>query len=155
VTEEQLAGCHPAYAAYVYAQNQVSVMSEQLTGLKEMAPFAHIVSEAEDLYLPSAPPMSPLTTSYFTCDAERDGVVCRYTPNLARHPWRAHRGRGVRRFRSIRRGQNSLPRIMHGKYREILALATPTAASKTTSKLLPCYCSCYYFRLIWPLPEPA
>jgi hypothetical protein len=45
---------------------------------------------------------------------------------------------------------NSLPRIMHGKYREILALATPTAASKTTSKLLPwCYYSCYYFRLIW------
>jgi hypothetical protein len=29
--------------------------------------------------MPSAPPMSPLTTSYFTCDAERDGVVCRYT----------------------------------------------------------------------------
>jgi hypothetical protein len=105
VTEQQLAGCHPAYAAYVYAQNQVSVMSEQLTGLKEMAPFAHIVSEAEDLYMPSAPPMSPLTTSYFTCDAERDGVVCRYTPNLARHPWRAHRGPGVRWFRSIRRGQ--------------------------------------------------
>ena len=64
MTEEQLAGCHPAYAAYVYAQNQVSVMSEQLTGLKEMAPFAHIVSEAEDLYLPSAlgvpiPPSPP------------------------------------------------------------------------------------------------
>ena len=84
--------------------------------------------------MPSAPPMSPLTTSYFTCDAIRAGVVCRYTPNLARHPWRAHRGPGVRWFRSIRRGQT---RIMHGKHREILALATPTAASKTTSKLLP------------------
>lgn len=80
VVTEQLAGCHPAHAAYVYAQNQVSVMSEQLTGLKEMAPFAHIVSEAEDLYMPSAPPMSPLTTSYFTCDAERDGVVCLQKP---------------------------------------------------------------------------
>ncbi len=45
---------------------------------------------------------------------------------------------------------NSLPRIMHGKYREILALATPTAASKTTSKLLPCY----YFRLICPFRNP-
>jgi hypothetical protein len=55
--------------------------------------------------MPGAPPMSPLTTSYFTCDAERDGVVCRYTPNLARHPWRAHRGPGVRWVRSIRRGQ--------------------------------------------------
>src|SRR5450755_2175065 len=47
--------------------NQVSVMSEQLTVLREMAPFVDIVSKAEDLYLPSAPPMSPLTTSYFTC----------------------------------------------------------------------------------------
>jgi hypothetical protein len=50
---------------------------------------------------------------------------------------------------------NSHPRIMHVKYREILALPTPTAASKTTSQLLPCYYSCYSFRLIWPLPEPA
>ena len=46
----------PAHAAYVYAQNQVSVMSEQLTALKEMAPFADIISQAEDLYMPSAPP---------------------------------------------------------------------------------------------------
>lgn len=105
MTEEQLAGCHPAYAAYVYAQNQVSVMSEQLTGFERDGAVRAIVSEAEDLYMPGAPPMSPLTTSYFTCDAERDGVVCRYTPNLARHPWRAHWGPGVRWFRSIRRGQ--------------------------------------------------
>src|ERR1035441_9033085 len=62
VTEGELAGFHPAHAAYVYAQNQVSVMSEQLTALREMAPFVDIVSKAEDLYLPSGPPMSPLTT---------------------------------------------------------------------------------------------
>ncbi len=37
VTPEELAGFDPAHAAYVYAQNQVSVMSEQLTALKEMA----------------------------------------------------------------------------------------------------------------------
>jgi len=30
-----LAGFHPAYAAYVYNQNQVSVMSEQLTAFNE------------------------------------------------------------------------------------------------------------------------
>jgi len=62
-----LTGFHPAHAAYVYTQNQVSVMSEQLTALKEMAPFTEIIAKAEDLYMPSAPPMSPLTTSYFTC----------------------------------------------------------------------------------------
>jgi hypothetical protein len=50
-------------------------MSEQLTALKEMAPFADIISKAEDLYMPSAPPMSPLTTSYFTCWAFFDACV--------------------------------------------------------------------------------
>ena len=75
VTKRELAGFHPAHAAYVYAQNQVSVMSEQLTALREMAPFVDIVSKAEDLYLPSGPPMSPLTTSYFTCWAFFDACA--------------------------------------------------------------------------------
>ncbi|MGA3236552.1 MAG: hypothetical protein ABSG03_09635 [Bryobacteraceae bacterium] len=64
---EDLAALHPAHAAYVYALNQVSVMSEQLTAMREMEPFVDIVSKAEDLYMPSSPPMSPLTDSYFTC----------------------------------------------------------------------------------------
>jgi hypothetical protein len=75
VTEGELAGFHPAHAAYVYAHNQVSVMSEQLTALKEMTPFVDIVSQAENLYLPSGPPMSPLTTSYFTCWALFDACT--------------------------------------------------------------------------------
>jgi hypothetical protein len=66
VSRKELEGFHPAHAAYVHAQNQVSVMSEQLTALKEMRPFADMISKAEDLYQPSGPPMSPLTTSYFT-----------------------------------------------------------------------------------------
>ena len=70
-----LAGMHPARAAYVYAQNQVSVMSEQLTSLKEMAPLAELVSAAEELYRPGGPPVSPLTTSYFTCWAFFDACV--------------------------------------------------------------------------------
>ena len=61
VTQKELADLHPAHAVYVYAQNQVSVMSEQLTALKEMARFAKLISKAEDEYLPSGPPMSPLT----------------------------------------------------------------------------------------------
>jgi hypothetical protein len=75
VSQKELEGFHPAHAAYVYAQNQVSVMSEQLTALKEMAPFVDIISKAEDLYAPSAPPMSPLTTSYFTCWAFFDACA--------------------------------------------------------------------------------
>jgi len=75
VSKEALAGFLPAHAAYVYAQNQVSVMSEQLTALAEMAPFVDIISNAEDLYMPSGPPMSPLTTSYFTCWAFFDACA--------------------------------------------------------------------------------
>jgi hypothetical protein len=66
VSKEDRALLHPAHAAYVFAQNQVSVISEQITALDEMAPFAELVTRAEDLYLPSGPPMSPLTDSYFT-----------------------------------------------------------------------------------------
>ena len=65
-TAEDLAAFDPAHAAYVYTQNQVSVMSEQLTALKEMAPFADIIAKAEDLYMPGGPPMSPLTGSYLS-----------------------------------------------------------------------------------------
>ena len=74
-TQEELADLHPSHAVYVYAQNQVSVMSEQLTALKEMAQFAKLISKAEDEYMPSGPPMSPLTASFFTCWAFFDACV--------------------------------------------------------------------------------
>ena len=74
-TREDLADLHPAHAIYVYAQNQVSVMSEQLTALKEMDRFVKLLSKAEEEYMPSGPPMSPLTTSFFTCWAFFDACV--------------------------------------------------------------------------------
>jgi hypothetical protein len=74
-TRKDLAGFHPAHAVYVHAQNQVSVMSEQLTALKEMTQFTDLISKAEDEYLPSGPPMSPLTASFFTCWAFFDACL--------------------------------------------------------------------------------
>lgn len=65
-SREELAGFHPAHAAYVYAQNQISVMSEQLTALDEMEWFAQFFSKAEDEYMSSGPPWSPLTPSFYT-----------------------------------------------------------------------------------------
>jgi hypothetical protein len=65
--EEQLAKTHPAFAIYVYAQNQMSVMAEQLLQLPEMKSFAKQIGPAEDEYAPSWPPMSPISTSLFTC----------------------------------------------------------------------------------------
>ncbi len=65
-SREELAELHPAHAAYVHVQNQVSILSEQLTALPETRKLADRIAAAEDEYGPSAPPMSPLTTSYFT-----------------------------------------------------------------------------------------
>lgn len=67
VSPQRLAALFPAHAAYIYAQNQVSVMAEMLTELEAMTPFADLIAEAQDVYLPGGPPMSPLTGSYFTC----------------------------------------------------------------------------------------
>jgi hypothetical protein len=75
VTKEDLAGYHAAHAAYVYCQNQVSVMAELVTALDEMTPFVDTIQRAEDMYMPSGPPMSPLTLSYFTCWAFFDACV--------------------------------------------------------------------------------
>ena len=73
--QETLAGLQPAHAAYVYTQNVVSVLSEQLTALPEMRRFAKLIGDAEEEYMPSGPPMSPLTGSYFTCWAFFDACV--------------------------------------------------------------------------------
>jgi hypothetical protein len=63
----ELKGLHPTHAAYVYAHNFVSALVEKCAGWEEMKAFVKIIARAEDIYMPSGPPMSPLTTSYFTC----------------------------------------------------------------------------------------
>ncbi|MCK5689149.1 hypothetical protein KAI87_07760 [Myxococcota bacterium] len=74
-TQEELASLHPAYAIYAYAQNQVSVLEEELSALKEMHPFNKLISEADEVYMPGGPPMSPLTKSYFAMWASFDACV--------------------------------------------------------------------------------
>lgn len=54
---EQLADTHPAHAIYIHAQNQMSVMAEQLLQLPEMRSFVKRIGSAEDEYMPSWPPM--------------------------------------------------------------------------------------------------
>ena len=75
VTRDDLADLHPAHAMYVYAQNQTSLIAEQVIMLPEMERFARLIGKAEDEYLPGGPPMSPLTTSFFTCWAFFDACV--------------------------------------------------------------------------------
>jgi len=74
-TKERLADLHLTHAAYAYVQNQVSVFVEQLSALDELAALTDLVAKAEDEYLPSGPPMSPLTKSYFSFWAFFDACI--------------------------------------------------------------------------------
>ena len=67
VSEESLSKYDPLHAVYVYAQNKVSVLAEQLSDLKAVVKITNALADADDIYLPQGPPMSPLTKSYFTC----------------------------------------------------------------------------------------
>jgi hypothetical protein len=59
-------GHDPLHAVYIAVQNITSVFSECVSVLPEMAAYYNIVGAAEEEYMPSGPPMSPLTTSFFT-----------------------------------------------------------------------------------------
>ena len=74
-SREELAALLPSHAVYVAAENQISVLSEVLSALPQMARFVELIGQAEDEYLPAGPPMSPLTRSYFTCWALFDACV--------------------------------------------------------------------------------
>ena len=67
VSEDALSKNDPLHAVYIYAQNKASVLVEQLSELPALSELADTLSNADDEYMPSFPPMSPLTQSYFTC----------------------------------------------------------------------------------------
>ncbi len=55
----------PLHALYIYALNRASFFSERISEYPVCEELTEIGIEAEDLYLPGGPPMSPLTKSYF------------------------------------------------------------------------------------------
>ena len=56
----------PNLAPYIFGQNVASFISESLSEMREAKGYVRIVGDAEDEYMPSWPPMSPLSASYFT-----------------------------------------------------------------------------------------
>ena len=62
----KLAGLDPCHGIYALAQNIASLMAESIAAMREAKGFVRIAGGAEDEYLPSGPPMSPLTFSYFS-----------------------------------------------------------------------------------------
>jgi hypothetical protein len=67
ISKNKLAEYDPLHGLYIYAQNQLSVLIEQIIDLPMLHRLADAYAEAQEEYMPSAPPISPLTTSYFTC----------------------------------------------------------------------------------------
>jgi hypothetical protein len=63
------AGYDPLHAVYIHTQNLLSILVEALQAIPEpaLSRFFNIVEAANDAYVPSSPPMSPLTKSYFNC----------------------------------------------------------------------------------------
>lgn len=67
VSRQDLSQYDPLHGVYVYAQNLLSVFVEQIAELPPLAKLADAYFRAEEEYMPSGPPMSPLTGSYFFC----------------------------------------------------------------------------------------
>lgn len=59
-------GHDPLHAVYISVQNITSVFAECVSVLPKLEPYYDVIAAAEDEYMPDAPPMSPLTRSYFT-----------------------------------------------------------------------------------------
>jgi hypothetical protein len=66
-SEKQLSNLDPLHAVYTYAQNKMSVFVDQLAELPAVSKLTEAYLKAEEEYMPSGPPMSPLTLSYFSC----------------------------------------------------------------------------------------
>lgn len=65
LSQEKLSAYDPVHGMYIYAQNQLSVLIEQLVELPMLDQLTDAYAEAQDEYMPSGPPLSPLTKSYF------------------------------------------------------------------------------------------
>ncbi len=76
-------GHDPIHAAYIYMQNFTSHFAEGVSQFPEMKAWADVVTKAEDEYMPSGPPMSPLTGSYFWMWAIYDLRIGKSTDTVA------------------------------------------------------------------------
>ena len=72
--DELLDGLTPEHRLLATGHNLLSTQFEVLSELPEMRRFADAFIDAEDKYMPSGPPISPLTSSYFHCWAFYDLV---------------------------------------------------------------------------------
>lgn len=67
ISKDKLTEYDLIHSLYIYGQNQLSVLIEQMVQLPILDKLADAYAEAQEEYMPSGPPMSPLTVSYFSC----------------------------------------------------------------------------------------
>ncbi|MDJ0838011.1 MAG: hypothetical protein QNK37_15965 [Acidobacteriota bacterium] len=69
---ETLQKTHPAFGIYLFTQNHLVGLLELTSEMRELNQFLDLIEEAQDEYMPSGPPMSPITKSqffaWFCCD---------------------------------------------------------------------------------------
>ena len=66
-SDEKLSRLDPLHALYVYAQDMMDILAQQLVHLPECRKLAAAFAEAVEVYRPSYPPESTVTLSYFSC----------------------------------------------------------------------------------------
>lgn len=66
-SDKELSQLDPLHAIYVYGQNRLDILIQQLAQLPACKKLVSACAEADDIYMPSFPPISPVTTSYFSC----------------------------------------------------------------------------------------
>jgi hypothetical protein len=76
-------GHDPVHATYILIHYFASVFSEKFSRFTELRSYAKEIGSAEEEYMPSGPPMSPLTNSYFSCWAFFDHRIGKTTDTLA------------------------------------------------------------------------
>jgi hypothetical protein len=76
-------GFDPIHAAYAFTQQLAAYFAEGVSHLPEMKTWTRTVERAEDEYMPSGPPMSPLTGSYFWMWALYDLRIGKTTDTMA------------------------------------------------------------------------
>jgi hypothetical protein len=65
IPPDELVVRSPVFAAYTYVTNWALGLVEVIQGMPELHEFVDRIQQAEEEYMPSGPPMSPLTKSYF------------------------------------------------------------------------------------------
>ncbi|MBI2567816.1 MAG: hypothetical protein HYV63_12365 [Candidatus Schekmanbacteria bacterium] len=77
ISRDELDKHDPSHGWYVLARHQLSIFIQQTAALRETRCFTDPINDAEDEYMPTGPPMSPLTRSYFffcsACDLSPKG----------------------------------------------------------------------------------